>query len=285
MSMINAALVAYMAASIAYIVKEIWQHWTLRYYATGIFAAGFVLNGIIVIRRWIESGHAPFANLYESLIFYALCIALVYLFLEAIYKIRIVGALASVMALLVIAYASLQDTTIKPLMPALQSNWLTVHVVTYFIGYAAFGISFITSIVFLVVRLFANKQATTNPETADTSIGTPRTFDKLSYQIVALGFPFLTLGLITGAVWAKSAWGDYWSWDPKETWSLITWLVYLIYLHLPLVLPRMKNLNKAKIPIIQSVCLLIAFGIVAFTYLGMHYLPSASESDHIYGAK
>ncbi len=285
MSMINAALVAYMAASIAYIVKEIWQHWTLRYYATGILAVGFVLNGIIVIARWIESGHAPFANLYESLIFYALCIACVYLFLEAIYKIRIVGALASVMALLVIAYASLQDATIKPLMPALQSNWLTVHVITYFIGYAAFGISFITSIVYLVVRLFANKQATTTPETEDISAGTPRTFDKLSYQIVALGFPFLTLGLITGAVWAKSAWGDYWSWDPKETWSLITWLVYLAYLHLPLVLPRMKNLNKAKIPVIQSILLLVAFGIVAFTYLGMQYLPTASESDHIYGAK
>lgn len=277
MSIVNATLVAYMAASIAYIVKEIWPHRTMRYYATGILGTGFILNGIIVIARWIEAGHAPFANLYESLIFYAFCIAFVYLFLEAIYKIRIVGALASVLALLVLAYASLQDPTIKPLMPALQSNWLTVHVITYFIGYAAFGISFVTSIVYLVARPFA-KQTSKNPETVG---GTPITFDKLSYQIVALGFPFLTLGLITGAVWAKSAWGDYWSWDPKETWSLITWLVYLTYLHLPLALPR-TNINKAKIPIIQSVSLLIAFGIVAFTYLGMHYLPSAAESDHIY---
>lgn len=284
MSIINAALIAYMAASIAYIVKEVWRHQTIRFYATGILGAAFILNGIVVIGRWIESGHAPLANLYESLVFYALCISFVYLILEAVYRFRVVGALASVMALLVLAYASLQDETVKPLMPALQSNWLTVHVITYFIGYAAFGISFITSIVFLVVRPFA-KQATANPETADALSGTPGTFDKLSYQIVALGFPFLTLGLITGAVWAKKAWGDYWSWDPKETWSLITWLVYLAYLHLPLVLPRMKNLNKAKIPIIQCVCLLIAFGVVAFTYLGLSYLPSASESEHIYGAK
>ncbi len=283
MSIINAALIAYMAAAITYIVKEVWRHRAIRFYATGIFGVAFILNGIMVIARWIESGHAPFANLYESLVFYALCVTFVYLILEAVYKFRVVGALASVLALLSLAYASMQDETIRPLMPALQSNWLTVHVITYFIGYAAFGISFITSIVFLVVRSFT-RQPVSNPETADASTGTPRTFDKLGYQIVAFGFPFLTLGMITGAVWAKKAWGDYWSWDPKETWSLITWLVYLAYLHLPLVLPRM-NLKKAKIPIIQSVCLLIAFGVVAFTYLGLSYLPSASESEHIYGAK
>jgi cytochrome c-type biogenesis protein CcsB len=281
--MINATLVAYFAASIAYIVKEIWRYQNIKYCATGIFAAALILNGIMVIGRWIESGHAPFSNLYESLVFYALCITAVYLGLEAFYRIRVVGALASVMAMLVIAYASMQDETIKPLMPALQSNWLTVHVITYFIGYAAFGISFMTSIVYLIVRPFSRRTADSS-ETADDEIMTPGKFDKLGYQLVALGFPFLTLGLITGAVWAKSAWGDYWSWDPKETWSLITWLVYLAYLHLPLVLPRM-NLKKTKIPVIQCVCLLIAFGVVAFTYLGMHYLPSASESDHIYGAK
>lgn len=283
MSIINAALIAYMAASIAYIVKEIWRHQSIRYCATGIFCAGLVLNGIMVIGRWIESGHAPFANLYESLVFYALCITAVYLGLEVFYRFRVVGALASVMAMLVLAYASMQDETIRPLMPALQSNWLTVHVITYFIGYAAFGISFMTSIVYLVARPFI-KQAASNPETADDETVTPGKFDKLGYQLVALGFPFLTLGLITGAVWAKKAWGDYWSWDPKETWSLITWLVYLAYLHLPLVLPKM-NLKRTKIPVIQSVCLLIAFSVVAFTYLGLSYLPSASESEHIYGAK
>lgn len=282
MSIINAALVAYMAAVIAYIVKEVWNPRTIRFYATGIFGTALILNGIMVISRWIQSGHAPFANLYESLVFYSLCIAAVYIGLEAAYRFRVVGALASVMALLVLAYASMQDETIRPLMPALQSNWLTVHVITYFIGYAAFGISFITSIVYLIVRPFS-KDTAKKTETENDEM-TPRKFDKLGYQLVALGFPFLTLGMITGAVWAKKAWGDYWSWDPKETWSLITWLVYLAYLHLPLVLPKM-NLKKTKIPVIQSVCLLIAFSIVAFTYLGLSYLPSASESEHIYGAK
>ena len=109
-------------------------------------------------------------------------------------------------------------------------------------------------------------------------------FEKLSYKIVAFGFPFLTLGLVTGAVWANKAWGTYWSWDPKETWSLITWLIYLGYLHLPLALPRM-NIDKAKIPLIQSTCLVLAFLAVVFTYLGLAYLPSASDSEHIYGNK
>lgn len=271
---INITLVAFVIVSIAYIVKEVWKPEILRRGAVAIFVAAFLLNTVLVINRWVESGHAPFSNLYESLVFYAWSVGFTYLILEYLYGLRIVGALAAVLIMLLLLYASTTDETIRPLMPALQSNWLTIHVVTYFIGYGALGISFITALLFIGSWVRSGKNPT------EATLG----FEKLSYKIVAFGFPFLTLGLVTGAVWANKAWGTYWSWDPKETWSLITWLIYLGYLHLPLVLPRM-NIDRARIPMIQSFCLVLAFLAVIFTYLGLAYLPSASDSEHIYGNK
>lgn len=281
MSLINITLIVYVVASIAYIAREIWRSAGTRWVSLGLLILAFCLNLAMVAKRSIEAGHPPFSNLYESLIFYACCTAFVYIIFEFIYNFRIVGALAAVLSMLILLYATLQDDTIRPIMPALKSNWMLVHVVTYMLGYAAFGISFVTSIIFLVVKPFARKTQD-NGELGKEIL--PRNFDKLSYKIVAFGFPFLTLGMVTGAVWAKKAWGDYWSWDPKETWSLITWLAYLVYLHTPLVLPKM-NINKSKASVILAFWLLISFGIVNFTFVGLNYLPSAEDSAHVYGSK
>lgn len=283
MSLINITLIVYVIAFVAYIVREIWRSTAAKWISLGLLILAFCFNLAMVAERSIEAGHPPFSNLYESLIFYACCTAFVYIIFEFVYNFKVVGALASVLSMLILLYATLQDDTIKPIMPALKSNWMLVHVVTYMLGYAAFGISFVTSIIFLVVKPFTRK----GKEDRGTEEGReilPRNFDKLSYKIVAFGFPFLTLGMITGAVWAKKAWGDYWSWDPKETWSLITWLAYLVYLHTPLVLPKMK-INKSKAAVILAIWLLISFGIVNFTFMGLNYLPSAADSEHIYGSQ
>lgn len=281
MSLINITLIVYVIASIAYIAREIWRSRPTRWVSLGLLILAFCLNLAMVIKRSVEAGHPPFSNLYESLIFYACCTAFVYIIFEFVYNFRVVGALASVLAMLILLYATLQDDSIRPIMPALKSNWMLVHVITYMLGYAAFGISFVTSIIFLVVKPFAKKE--TKDVTDEREI-LPRNFDKLSYKIVAFGFPFLTLGMVTGAVWAKKAWGDYWSWDPKETWSLITWLAYLVYLHTPLILPKM-NVNKSKASVILACWLLFAFAIVNFTFVGLNYLPSAADSEHIYGSQ
>ncbi len=283
MSLINITLIVYVLAAISYIVREIWGSMATRWASLGLLILAFCLNLTLVAKRSIEAGHPPFSNLYESLIFYACCTAFVYIIFEFIYNFRVVGALASVLTMLILLYATLQDDTIRPIMPALKSNWMLVHVVTYMLGYAAFGISFVTSIIYLVVKPFTKKSKDSKEDEDGREI-LPRNFDKLSYKIVAFGFPFLTLGMVTGAVWAKKAWGDYWSWDPKETWSLITWLAYLVYLHTPLVLPKM-NINKSKASVILAFWLLFAFGIVNFTFVGLNYLPSASDSEHIYGSK
>src|SRR3990172_5301768 len=219
MSLINITLIVYVIASVAYIVREIWRSTATKWVSLGLFILAFCFNLAMVAKRSIEAGHPPFSNLYESLIFYACCTAFVYIIFEFVYNFKVVGALASVLSMLILLYATLQDDTIRPIMPALKSNWMLVHVVTYMLGYAAFGISFVTSIIFLVVKPFARK----GKEDRGTEEGReilPRNFDKLSYKIVAFGFPFLTLGMITGAVWAKKAWGDYWSWDPKKKLSL-----------------------------------------------------------------
>ncbi|MBM4295905.1 MAG: c-type cytochrome biogenesis protein CcsB, partial [Deltaproteobacteria bacterium] len=160
-----------------------------------------------------------------------------------------------------LAYASLGgvDSRIKPLMPALKSNWLLIHVVTCFLGYAAFTVGFGTALLYL-------KQS----RRPTASLPPVSTLDHLIYQATIIGFLFLTLGILTGAVWAESAWGRYWSWDPKETWSLITWFVYATLLHARLV----KGWQGRRIAWLA----VLGFGAVLFTYFGVSFLLTGLHS-------
>jgi cytochrome c-type biogenesis protein CcsB len=161
------------------------------------------------------------------------------------------------------AFASLSpkvSSRIQPLIPALQSNWLTSHVVSCFLGYAAFTAAFGLGIMYL---LKANKDRDVN-----TRFGFYPSLDilnELIYQCTVLGFVFLSIGILTGSVWAHYAWGSYWSWDPKETWSLITWLIYAAMLHAHLV----RGWQGEK----MAVMAIVGFASVLFTYLGVNYLP------------
>jgi cytochrome c-type biogenesis protein CcsB len=243
--------------------------------ATWIALIGMLGNTAGIMMRWWESyhlgiGHAPFANLYESLTFFAWTIAVLYLVLEYRYKNRTIGAFTMPLAFLVLAYASLNpniDDRIQPLIPALQSNWLIAHVITCFIGYGAFAVSLGLSVMYLAKR-----------NTTDRSGGLralfpePAELDELNHQMVKFGFLFLSVGIITGSVWANSAWGRYWGWDPKETWSLITWLVYAAMLHFRFML-GWRGSRFAFFSV-------IGFAAVLFTYFGVNYLPGL----HSYGA-
>ena len=278
---------SFIVSFVAYVVSATIKKQFSHYIGLGFFFVALVLNSIVVYNRWIEAGHAPFSNLYESLVFFAWSIAIVFFLMEVVTRairydtggrLRVIGAIQSLLACAMIAYAAFgADDTIRPLMPALQSAWMSIHVTVYFLGYAALSISFASGIVYLVNRAI-NKQTVKDKD--DKSVS----YDKLGYIAVSIGFPFLTAGIITGAVWAKGAWGTYWSWDPKETWSLITWLFYLVYLHLPFAIPHL-NIKKTTWPILFSLVLIIAFPTVLFTYVGLKYLPSASDSEHIYGSE
>ena len=186
-----------------------------------------------------------------------------YLIIEWRTKNRTIGPFVTPLAFLAMAYASFSpgiDSQIQPLIPALKSNWLTSHVITCFFGYAAFALSFGISIMFLIKRLDTEKKSNIFLRLIPSSA----ILDDLNYQMIVIGFLMLTLGIITGSVWAHSAWGSYWSWDPKETWSLITWLIYASVIHARLV----RGWKRKKIAVLS----IIGFLCVLFTYFGVNYL-------------
>jgi cytochrome c-type biogenesis protein CcsB len=254
--------------------------WVFRKQLTGTLATGVAIVGLVgntagIILRWVESyslgfGHAPLSNLYESLIFFSWTIVLIYLFIERKYKFRVIGSVATPLAFLALAYASLSPNIsdrIQPLLPALKSNWLIAHVMTCFVGYAAFAIAFGVSVMYLLKKRDTGDKNGSLARLPDASV-----LDELTHQLVMFGFLFLSAGIITGAVWANSAWGRYWGWDPKETWSLITWFVYATLLHARL----MRGWRGKRIALIS----IGGFAAVMITYFGVNYLPGL----HSYGS-
>ena len=235
---------------------------------------GLLTGGLIL--RWVESyrlgiGHAPLSNFYESLVFGAWSVVLVYLVMELRYRNRALGVFPLSVAFLAMAYASFSpnvESKIQPLIPALKSNWLIAHVITCFLGYAAFAVACGLGMLYLLKRRSNPKG---NPESSLLHrLPSIITLDELIYQNVVFGFLLLSLGIITGSVWANSAWGRYWSWDPKETWSLITWLVYALMLHSRMV----RGWHGRRMAWLS----IIGFACVLFTYFGVNFLLSGLHS-------
>jgi cytochrome c-type biogenesis protein CcsB len=261
-------------SAFGYLVSLIFRKDGIGRIASWILIFGGAGNFAGLALRWVESyrlgiGHAPLSNLYESLVFFACTIVVLYLFLERRHQNRILGVFAAPIAFLAMAYASLApgiNDQIQPLIPALKSNWLIAHVITCFIGYAAFAVAFGIGLMFLL-----KQRDSKNTGPFLSLFPALDTLDELILQLVKFGFLFLTVGIITGAVWANSAWGRYWGWDPKETWSLVTWLVYATMLHFRIFLSW-----RGKVFAIFSI---IGFLAVLFTYFGVNYLPGL----HSYG--
>jgi len=270
---------------------------------TNVFISNLFIS-IILGWRWIESGYFPLSNLYESLLFFTWGITLVTLLVETATSLLLIGAVTTPLSMFIIGFAtlSLPDGMQKaaPLVPALKSNWLMMHVSIMMFSYSTLIIGSLLSIVFLV--LTQGKQVSLKGSSIgiasdlepneynieirnDASINTGmsegilekklsllESLDNLSYRIIGLGFPLLTIGIIAGAVWANEAWGSYWSWDPKETWALITWLVFAAYLH-----TRITKSWQGKGPAILAS---IGFIVVWVCYLGVNFL---GKGLHSYG--
>ena len=248
-----------------------------------------------LLTRWILNQYFPLSNLYESLLFLTWCLTFTQIILEYKNKEVLIGTINAPISLFIISFASfslpsdMQEAI--PLVPALRSNWLMMHVTIMMISYATLMIGSLLSILFLIISqgrssyneesykvndknfyninknsIIFNKKINTNKITLLRSI------DNLSYRTIGLGFPLLTIGIIAGAVWANEAWGSYWSWDPKETWALITWLIFASYLHARLT----KSWSGKKPAIIASV----GFFIVWICYLGVNFL---GKGLHTYG--
>jgi cytochrome c-type biogenesis protein CcsB len=244
----------------------------------GVISSNFLLFLILGL-RWVISGYFPLSNLYESLLFLDWCLLFILIVAETKTKTKLLGAVLLPIVVLIISFASLilptQMQQAAPLVPALQSNWLMMHVSMMMLSYATLILGSLLSILFLVIQKFTNtsgKITVAKKDIAQTKIQLLENIDTWSYRTIGLGFPFLTIGIIAGAVWANEAWGSYWSWDPKETWALITWLIFAAYIHARLT----KGWIGEKAALLGS----IGFIIVWICYLGVNFL---GQGLHSYG--
>jgi len=278
---LGAVMLIYLLAAILFLMAELWSSARLRDGGRITLWLGLGLHTGAILGRWWASYHlalghtpaatwgeklqliviqAPLSNFYESLIFFAWCLPALGLLSFRRYLKGYLGAVVALFASLLLAYASFGvDSSIRPLMPALKSNWLLIHVVTAFLGYAAFALAFGTAILYLFQERRPRPSLPPLPQ-----------LDSLIYRTTVLGFLMLTLGIATGAVWAETAWGRYWSWDPKETWSLITWFIYAALLHARL----LKGWHGRRIAWLA----VLGFMAVLFTYFGVSFLLTGLHS-------
>jgi len=255
------------AATLVYVVHvATGRRWVGRG-ATGLTMVAWGLLTAGLVRRGLAAGHWPLANRYEFALCFAWAIVAIYLLLEASWRERRAGSFVLAVALLVATYAVTRpsaEKAILPLPPALRSVWMQVHVLTAMAGYAAFAVAAGLGVMRLVQRA-------TPPLVGGAGGGIERTMERA----VALGFPWLTLGILTGAIWAQNAWGCYWGWDPKETWALVTWLWYLMILHVrPLRRWRGKRLAWLVVA---------GFGLVLFTFVGVPWLVRTVRLESLHG--
>jgi len=254
----------------------------------------------ILCSRWIIAGYFPLSNLYESLLFLTWTLLSIYIYLEIQTKSKLIGAILLPVALLINGFANLtlspEMQKASPLVPALQSNWLMLHVSMMLLSYATLIMGSLLCILFLVISKYKDIDLQSARNTSfsvysimldyyETKLLSSRPYiselaklklleslDNWSYRIISLGFPFLTIGIISGGIWANEAWGSYWSWDPKETWALITWLVFASYLHARIT----KGWEGKKTAILGG----LGFFVIWICYLGVNFL---GKGLHSYG--
>ena len=264
----------YLLSTLLYVAIFVFKTEKLGVAATLFTAIALLIQTAGLVLRWVESyqmgiGHAPLTNMYESVVFFAWTIVILYLIIEWKFKTRVIGAFALPFAFLAMAYASFSgeiNKEISPLVPALQSNWLIAHVVTCFIGYAAFAVAAGLGGMYLL----KNRTAGIGSSSILDTLPPLKVLDDITHKTMVFGFIWLSAGIITGAIWANSAWGTYWSWDPKETWSLITWFLYAITLHARYT----RGWGGTRIAWLA----VIGFISVIFTYYGVNFLLSGLHS-------
>ncbi|HEC75152.1 MAG TPA: c-type cytochrome biogenesis protein CcsB [Methylophaga aminisulfidivorans] len=233
----------FVMATIAYFIGNLSHSEFVEHVATFLTWSATTMGMIGLMVRWRESylmgggmGHIPVSNLYEVFILFSIVTAFLYLFYERRYQTRSLGGFVLLVISAAVAFQlwysfDRQADQIQPLVPALQSYWMKIHVPANFIGYGAFSIAAMIGVAYLIVVWRQQKNPTSTWVKTMPSLNV---MDDLMYKTIALGFAFFTLATILGALWAAEAWGGYWSWDPKETWALIVWLNYAAWLHMRL---------------------------------------------------
>jgi cytochrome c-type biogenesis protein CcsB len=253
-------LVLYGCATTAYLACLFRTSPRLTTWATRLLTAGCIAHGLSTIHLASQAGHLPLTNLQESLSFFSLLIAATFLLFERRYKVTTLGSFVTPVALVMLIMASALHGEVRQLPPILQSNWFWFHALLAFVSYAAFAIAFGVAVMYLIQRHFLKAKHFGG---LFQKLPPLETLDEISYRSLAVGFPLLTVAIISGAIWSEQAVGSYWVWDPKQTWSLITWFIYAALLH-----GRLTIGWRGKRAAILSI---IGFIVLLITFLGMKH--------------
>lgn len=255
------ALTLYFAAAIVSIVEVFKDKKGISKTTLVLAASGFLVHTFQIVYRYFEAGQLPITGMHQASSFFAWCILLIFFVLEYRYKIGIMASFILPIVFVIMLSSSIFPRGIRPLTPELQSFWLPIHTLLAFLGNAAFAVACGTGIMYLIQEHNLKSKHLRGLFQRLPSI---QELDEINYKLITFGFPLLTLAIITGAIWAESAWGTYWRWDPKEVWSLISWFVYALILH-----ARLTAGWRGKKAAILSI---VGFSAVLFTFFGVNLL-------------
>jgi cytochrome c-type biogenesis protein CcsB len=249
-------LALYGSATVAYLIFLFRSDPLLASWSNRLISAGFIAHLLSTIHRFVLTGQLPITNMHESLSFFSLTIVGLFIYFERRYRVTILGSFVTPLALVMIIGSSALPNEVKHLSPLLQSNWFWVHALVAFISYAAFTITCASSVMYLIQQHFLKKK---HFGSLFRKLPSLETLDDISYRCLTIGFPLLTVAIISGAIWSEQAVGSYWNWsDKKQTWSLITWFIYAALLHGRLT-TGWRGKKAAQLSIIGFLVLLITF--------------------------
>jgi len=267
-------LLLYFGATVLFLVDVISRLDKAGRFARWALIGGFAVHCAALLARFVASGFTPSATLHESLSFFAWTVVGIYLLFDLRYRLAVLGAFVCPLALVLMIAGSAAPKGVQPLNPMLDSWWFPVHVTLAFLGNAVFAIAFGAGIMYLLQeRMLKSKKFSA----LYYRLPSLETLDSINYKCLTFGFPLMTMGIISGAIWANSAWGGYWRWDPKETWALITWFLYAALLHGRLTI-GWRGRRAAFFAIIGFLCLL-------FTFLGVNLLLTGEHSFRALGGR
>jgi len=227
---------------------------------------GFVFHTANIAVRYLEGGHIPVTNMHEATSFLSWSVLVLFFFHEFRYKLNLLSSFIMPIVFLLMFSSSIFPREIKALSPVLQSYWFGIHVILAFLGDAAFAMACGIGVMYLVQERNVKSRRLSRLFQKLPSL---QTLDEINYHLITLGFPLLTLSMISGVIWANSAWGSYWRWDPKEVWSLITWLIYALVLHLRLT-AGWRGKKAALLSIAGFIVVIFAFFGVTLILKGSH---------------
>lgn len=231
-----------------------------------IIGAGFFTHTLSIIYRYINAGHIPISSPHEATSFFSWCIVLLFFIIEYRYRVGLLGSFIMPIVFILMLSSSMLPREIKPLSPLLQSYWLGIHTVFAFLGNAAFAMAFGIGSMYLIQERYVKSK---HLGSIFRRLPSLQTLDEINYRLITVGFPLFTLAIITGSLWANTAWGSYWRWDPRETWSLITWFIYAIVLHARL-LAGWRGRRASILSIIGFLTIIIAFFGIKLLKKGLH---------------